>query len=288
MGFIYKITNQINKKIYIGKTIFSITHRFNQHLWESFNSKCNGYNFILHKAIRKYGKENFKIELIEEFSNELLDEREQYWIEKLNSKIPYGYNMTLGGEGALKYDRLKIIKMWEEGLSTQQIIESCGICFSTLKQILTQYNLYNELEDKQRRKLVKKVYQYSQYGELIKIHDSIQAAANSVEVDRSIISRCCNGEKKSSKGYIWSLVPIDFSFKEIKKWKKRRVIQKDLQGNIINIYDTMVEAGKAMNKKNTKYIKECCDGLRESMYNYIWQYENEYVDSLAVKGKMEV
>lgn len=39
MGFIYKITNQINKKIYIGKTIFSITHRFNQHLWESFNSK---------------------------------------------------------------------------------------------------------------------------------------------------------------------------------------------------------------------------------------------------------
>lgn len=51
MGFIYKITNQINKKIYIGKTIFSITHRFNQHLWESFNSKCSGYNFILHKAI---------------------------------------------------------------------------------------------------------------------------------------------------------------------------------------------------------------------------------------------
>ena len=51
MGFIYKITNQINKKIYIGKTIFSITRRFNQHLWESFNSKCSGYNFILHKVI---------------------------------------------------------------------------------------------------------------------------------------------------------------------------------------------------------------------------------------------
>jgi len=53
MGYIYKITNQVNQKIYIGKTISSISTRFSQHLWESFNPKCNGYNFILHKAIRK-------------------------------------------------------------------------------------------------------------------------------------------------------------------------------------------------------------------------------------------
>jgi hypothetical protein len=36
-----------------------------------------------------------------------------------------------------------------------------------------------------------------------------------------------------------------------------------------------------MNKKQTKYIKECCEGIRHSMYGYKWKYENEYVDTLA-------
>lgn len=98
MGFIYKITNQINKKIYIGKTIFSITHRFNQHLWESFNSKCSGYNFILHKAIQKYGKENFSFKIIELCSQEQLNTQEIYYIEKFNTYFGDGYNCTQGGQ----------------------------------------------------------------------------------------------------------------------------------------------------------------------------------------------
>ena len=66
MAYIYKITNLINSKIYIGQTIRSINVRWNQHKSESFNNHGHGYNYHLHNAIRKYGSDNFKIEIIEQ------------------------------------------------------------------------------------------------------------------------------------------------------------------------------------------------------------------------------
>ena len=63
MGYIYKITNLINGKIYIGQTRFNVQRRFHQHLYEA---KKGELNFPLYSAIRKYGEENFKIECIEE------------------------------------------------------------------------------------------------------------------------------------------------------------------------------------------------------------------------------
>ena len=290
MGFIYKIKNKINSKIYIGLTTNSVVNRFKQHLYESFNSNSKGYNFVLHKAIRKYGEENFEIDIIEEVEDEKLQLREQYWIDFFNSIIPFGYNMTYGGEGTVKYNKKQILQWWNEGMSSEQIKNICGIHYTTLKKILIEYNCYDELEDKHRRGLTKRVYQYSQYGELIKVHDSILSASKSVQVDRVIILRCCNGQKKSSRGYIWSFEPLNFSFKEVSSWKQKKVIQKDLQGKVINIFNSMAEAGRAMNKKNTKYIKECCLGLRKTMYGYIWEYDNydtnnELVDKLAVAAK---
>lgn len=101
-GYIYKVTNIINNKIYIGqvynKTIYD---RFNRHC-DSASSDSNSY---LGRAIHKYGKENFIVECIEEcFSVQELNEREKYWIKYYNStdrKI--GYNLTAGGEGGNTY-----------------------------------------------------------------------------------------------------------------------------------------------------------------------------------------
>lgn len=86
--FIYKITNCVNHKIYIGKTTKTIEERFQRHTYNHKNQ-----NTYLYKSMRKYGIENFSIEIIEETHS--LDEREIFWIESLKPE----YNMTKGGEG---------------------------------------------------------------------------------------------------------------------------------------------------------------------------------------------
>ena len=85
MGIIYKITNISNNKIYIGKTIYSLNHRWQQHLNIAFNKNRPSYNYKLYKAIRKYGKDNFIIETLEDIDNSLLNEKEIYWIKYYNS-----------------------------------------------------------------------------------------------------------------------------------------------------------------------------------------------------------
>lgn len=98
-GKIYKITNLVNGKIYVGKTALTLEERFSAH-WN--DAKSNHTNQILHHAMRKYGIENFIIELIEECNLDVINEREMYWIKTLDSRWGYsnkGYNMTDGGEG---------------------------------------------------------------------------------------------------------------------------------------------------------------------------------------------
>jgi group I intron endonuclease len=109
MSKIYKITNNINQKIYIGKTDFSIEKRFNEHCKDSVKFSEN--KRPLYNAMKKYGVENFSIELIEECEPEMASERENYWIIKTESYIN-GYNATLGGEGSALIDRGKIQELW--------------------------------------------------------------------------------------------------------------------------------------------------------------------------------
>ena len=105
--YIYKITNLINNKIYIGKTIRNIQERWNEHVSRALNSEDNTH---LHNAIKKYGKENFTIEVIDSTEDyEKLNELEIYYIELYGSTDPtIGYNLTNGGEGNLKYNYKEI------------------------------------------------------------------------------------------------------------------------------------------------------------------------------------
>ena len=82
MGYIYKITNKVNGKIYIGKTIKTIEERFKRHIYDSRRNNSYFYN-----AIKKYGIENFIIEEIENVDNSKLNEREKYWISFYNSNF---------------------------------------------------------------------------------------------------------------------------------------------------------------------------------------------------------
>lgn len=206
MGYIYKITNIQNNKIYIGKTTTCIQERFSKHIYESNTPNTKGYSFILHKAFRKYGLDNFNIEQVEEVDNKFLNEREVYWINFYNSIIPNGYNMTFGGEGSVKIDYNKVYSLWDNGKSVAQIATILGNSIPQIKTILSTYNNFNiEINNQRTIASTKKaVCQYDKNtGILIHTFDSIKEAALAVGVDRSCISRCCSGQKKSSRGYIW-------------------------------------------------------------------------------------
>lgn len=89
---VYKITNKVNNKIYIGITSKGLSARWKEHLYNAEH----GCPFKLHNAIRKYGKENFSIELID-FCNswEELEEKEKQYISEYNTlSDEFGYNMT--------------------------------------------------------------------------------------------------------------------------------------------------------------------------------------------------
>lgn len=90
---IYKITNIITQKIYIGQTVVDIKKRWTDHC--SKGSNCR----FISRAIQKYGKENFTIEEIDHAGTfEELNEKEVYWIKELNCLTPNGYNLKFGGE----------------------------------------------------------------------------------------------------------------------------------------------------------------------------------------------
>lgn len=91
--YIYKITNLINGKAYIGQTINNISARFREHCKPSRTGVS-----AISKALEKYGKENFTLELLYTASNiQELNDKEQEFIRSTKSMAPNGYNLTTGG-----------------------------------------------------------------------------------------------------------------------------------------------------------------------------------------------
>jgi group I intron endonuclease len=117
MGIIYKHTNIITGKSYIGRTIFSIEKRWKSHI----SSAKNGSTYDFHESIRKYGESNFISEILEECKESDIINREEYWI-KYYDTYNNGYNMNEGGSG---YGLLSL-KSKEKFLKSINIIEDNG------------------------------------------------------------------------------------------------------------------------------------------------------------------
>lgn len=96
---IYRIINKINGHSYIGQSV-DIERRIKHHFNSAFNNSPNNveYEKTLYRAIRKYGKENFDVIILEECQQPFLNEREKYWIEYFDT-FKNGYNETVGGDG---------------------------------------------------------------------------------------------------------------------------------------------------------------------------------------------
>jgi len=103
---IYKIICNTSNKIYVGQAVshilnsgkyrrYGMNKRFNTHISEAFSTKKNQCHY-LNNAIRKYGKDNFTVELLDRCHIKDSDELESYYITKLNSMFPNGYNLKFG------------------------------------------------------------------------------------------------------------------------------------------------------------------------------------------------
>lgn len=97
-GYIYLVTNLANGKKYVGKTIMSLEQRWSAHVSHAENDRSG---MVLHKAIRKYGESNFKVESLKHAPEDELCDLEKGFIKEHNCRLEqgFGYNMTEGGDG---------------------------------------------------------------------------------------------------------------------------------------------------------------------------------------------
>lgn len=204
MAFIYCITNLINNKRYVGKTTQSIEERFKEHCRDS--RKESKSKRPLYNAMRKYGIENFKIELLEEVENEkILSEKEIYWIKELESYGSHGYNATKGGDGKILYDYNEIIELYSLGYNIKRLSEKMQCDPGTISRVLKSHGV------KVRKGKEKRIDQFDLANNYIQSFIGCVEAANWL-IDHNVtktkgarhhIRECCIGKIKQAYGYKW-------------------------------------------------------------------------------------
>lgn len=283
---IYKITDKINDKVYIGATSQGCGKRFKQHIWKA----NEGSNYAFHKALREIGENNFEAETIEYVNSiEELKQREKYWIIQYRTMNPeYGYNSDCGGD----------------------------IMFHT-EETKAKISAIHKGKDQSAR--YKAVLQYDENGNFISEFPSLTHASEFTKICRASLIR---GLKHSFKGrskvnpYIWVYkedypdVPMkintegligDANYKHqisdnfIKAREKnltidgkmdsfkKAVVQYDTNNILLNEFESISEASKMTGVSNTT-IRDYCNGkfndrLKDPKFlrkiKYIWKYKEQ-------------
>ena len=202
MAYIYKVTNKINGKIYIGKTIQTIEKRWKEHCSDYKRERCE--KRPLYCAMNKYGIENFEISLVEECNENILSEREKHWIEYYGS-FKYGYNATIGGDGKSYLDYEAILKLYSELKSVNQVAKIVNCSKDSVSTILKNNGYTTDQLIKNRQlsqsKTVAKLDKDTE--EIIEIFSSTHEAGKSLNKGHQHIQKACLGKRKTAYGYKW-------------------------------------------------------------------------------------
>lgn len=203
MGIIYQIINDINQHRYIGQTRTSLEARWQKHIsrfkWENQSKGIYG-------AFAKYGIENFHIEPIENCPDDILDEREKFWIEYYNTFYGDGYNLTIGGQdgACFKIDLPKeeIISLYcSRQYSCDDIGDIYGCSGNTISHRLKEWGISKvstiKQEEIQKKNLEKGRHRPEQYESLIPHINSLKKKVarlnNKGEIEKiySSLSEAC-------------------------------------------------------------------------------------------------
>lgn len=290
IGGIYKITNKVDGKFYIGSTV-DFNKRRATHRYELKANKH--HNEYLQNAYNKYGIENFKFSILEIVENEEeLRSKEQYYIDSLdacNRKIGYNLNTNANGGGGAKGER----NGWY----------GKGYLMSGERN-----HFYGKKHSNETRKKLseiskkKKGYLNSNYGnksfknplskqiaqvdintlKVLRIWGASIDITNQLGLHGGNICKICihlskHSERKKYKGFYWCyeedveklLISSDYI-----NPKKRKVIQIDANSKeIINIFDSISSAAKCM-EIGAENISRACKGKNETSGGYKWRFED--------------
>lgn len=214
MGQIYKITNTINGKVYIGKTTKNIEKRWTEHKSDAikYARSSNENKRPLYDAMIKYGIQNFIIEVIEECPDNELSVAEQKWIKEYHSYVGdpmcNGYNATTGGDGKsyeFSVEQIELlIKLYHQGKTITEISEIIHFDFYTISKKL--HELGFDCHQGKR----KPIYQLDKKtNEIIAWYEScVDAALKCFNNYRhnGHINDVAAGKRKTAYGYKWCFV----------------------------------------------------------------------------------
>lgn len=205
---VYKITNTVNNKLYFGVTQQSLIKRWQQH-------KCNSNkkNYHLYNAIKKYGFNNFKIEIVYKAENKkdmFSKEKELISMYKTNLR-EYGYNNSLGGEASrfgckMTEEAKEKISKYQKNRHRLPHSESTKKKISEKAKGRDMTKATTSSANNRRGKPSKNriaVYQFDLLENFVKKFDSCTEASESINGAVSAFSALKRGRLKTYKGYIW-------------------------------------------------------------------------------------
>jgi group I intron endonuclease len=272
---IYKITNLINNKSYIGQTRYTFEKRYRK-TW----SKSRTLNRLVKRGVNKYGVENFKIDIIvdlPEFNFDLLNQLEKHYIQLHNTMVPFGYNLESGGNEQKTASKETREKISQSGIGRTP--------WNKGKQIgpMSDYSIKNSADAHKKSVIGTNL----ETGE-VKFYPS----AVDTKLDRfnpTAVGQCARSpfSHKSHYGWKWEYQDPKH-IKELGQTKfaiqpgitTKPVIQEDLNSNFVRYFDSMSDA-KRLGFNN---INKLLDGEIHQIKGFKFRYATQDEINLHTKG----
>jgi group I intron endonuclease len=250
MGFIYRITNTENKKVYIGQTIVDDPfQRWKGHLKAiKYGRACP----VLRNAIKHYGAEKFKFEVIIICFDEDLNKFEKEYIKKFNCIVPNGYNVHEGGEMG------GMFKGHHHTKETKKILSE------------KSRNRFEDIEvRKQHSKLIIEAQKKSDKWKLAIAEKRLGPKKGSISAQHS--EEHCKKISESIKKSFANEIIYANHCKKMTEINGRPINQYTMDGTFINKYVSIKEAGKQTGI-NRIAIQACAAGRSKSSGGFLWKY----------------
>lgn len=232
---VYIFTNLVNGKFYIGESV-NLKRRMEEYFYPHKRE-----NRIIHKAINKYGIDNFTFEFyyFPSFTKDDLLKLEEQMIISYNSIIPNGYNICPKGTNCV------------------------GI------------KLSDETRSKMRMSRMREVHKYDALsGNYLETYPSVELAAINVSGNGPNISLCSSGKRKTAHGFTWSYDKVEqvTPVKNVGITLPKIIQKKSRDGNIVGEFLTLKDAANSVNGHGA-HICNACNGKAKSAYGHFWSYK---------------
>lgn len=289
MGIIYMYTSPTQGR-YVGQTCTTLEIRWKQHVRDSYRINSTSFNTLLCRAIRKYGAENFKLEILEDnIDQQNLDDRECYWIDFYKTFFydnQHGYNLTRGGKGTRIHDPNIFYSYWLEGFTLREIKQLTQTDINTISRHLKGCKITHEEinqrshEEEARQKIkcdLNVLQNLWHQGLLVKEIAEKLNYANNNDISNLLIK------------YL-NISPAEIINRgnhSAANKAKQAIIQYDLAGNKIKRWDSAAEVQRELNY-DASSIRKVCNHKNRTAYGFIWRNENDSFDDSLIHPPAQI